>query len=366
MLQPGLKGVIATETLISHIDGEKGRLIYRGYDVNELTEHYSFEEVAYLLWYERFPSDTELTAFKEELKKHRNISQYVKKIIDCLPDDMDMMSVLRTVISSVGTATYDWKPTITQSIKLTAMIPTIIAYRKHSVHQTEFIEPSLKLGHVENYLFMLNGSLPTSAQINALSTYMILTMEHGMNASTFSARVTASTESDIISAITSAIGTMKGPLHGGAPSEVIQFLDEISCISNAEKVIRQKLTNREKLMGFGHRVYRTHDPRAVSLKNTLLKQVGEDEWLDLALHVETTAIALLEEFKPGRSLYTNVEFYAAAIMKAINMEASLFTPTFTASRIIGWTAHVLEQAQNNTIFRPQSKYIGKINEEITN
>ncbi|MBM6616537.1 citrate synthase/methylcitrate synthase [Bacillus suaedaesalsae] len=360
MIQPGLKGVIATETSISHIDGEKGLLIYRGYEVNELTEHFSFEEVAYLLWYGELPSETELTSFKEELKKQRNLSSYLKKIVDYLPKDIDMMSVLRTVISAEGTLQYGWKPTITQSIKLTSMIPTVIAYRKHSVDQTAFIEPRLDLGHVENYLYMLNGELPTTAQTNALETYMILTMEHGMNASTFSARVTASTESDMISAVTSAIGTMKGPLHGGAPSEVIHFLDEVSCTSNVEKIIRKKLSNGEKLMGFGHRVYKTHDPRAVSLKNTLLKQVGEDEWLDLALHVEITAIKLLEEFKPGRALYTNVEFYSAAIMKAINMDPCLFTPTFTASRLVGWTAHVLEQAQNNTIYRPQSKYVGKL------
>jgi citrate synthase len=360
MIQPGLKGVIATETKISHIDGENGILIYRGYDVKELTEHYSFEEVAYLLWFGVLPTTRELADFNEELKSQRTLSSYLKNILDSLPREMDMMSVLRTVISAEGTLHYTWKPTNQQSMKLTSMIPTIIAYRNHSLQGTTFAEPRLDLGHVENYLYMLYGVLPTKAQTNALETYMILTMEHGMNASTFSARVTASTESDLISAVTSAIGTMKGPLHGGAPSEVIHLLEEISCPANTEKVLRQKLENREKLIGFGHRVYKTHDPRAVALKSTLIKQVGEDEWLDLALNVEKTAVKLLEEFKPGRGLYTNVEFYAAAIMKAIQMEPSLFTPTFTASRIVGWTAHILEQSQNNTIYRPQSKYTGKL------
>ncbi|SEN19433.1 citrate synthase [Mesobacillus persicus] len=357
MIQPGLKGVIATETKISHIDGEQGRLIYRGYEVEELTEQYSFEEVAYLLWFGLLPKK-DLANFNEELKSQRTLPSYLKKILDTLPGEMDMMSVLRTVVSAEGSLDYTWKPTIQQSMKLTSMLPTIIAYRNHSLQGTSFVEPRDDLGHVENYLYMLNGVLPTKAQTNALETYMILTMEHGMNASTFSARVTASTESDLISAVTSAIGTMKGPLHGGAPSEVIHLLEEISCTANTEKVLRQKLENREKLMGFGHRVYKTHDPRAVALKNTLLKQIGEDEWLDLALHVEKTAIKLLEKYKPGRGLYTNVEFYAAAIMKAIKMDPSLFTPTFTASRIVGWTAHILEQSQNNTIYRPQSKYIG--------
>lgn len=179
-----------------------------------------------------------------------------------------------------------------------------------------------------------------------------------MNASTFAARVTASTESDIVSAVTSAIGTMKGPLHGGAPSGVIELLNRIALVGDAEKVIRDKLAKGEKLMGFGHRVYRTHDPRSISLKAKLLELGGQDQWLDLAVKVEETAVKLLEELKPGRSLYTNVEFYAAAIMKAINMDSELFTPTFTASRMVGWTAHILEQAENNTIFRPQSKYIG--------
>jgi citrate synthase len=360
MIQPGLKGVVATETKISHIDGEKGRLIYRGYDVKKLTEHDSFEEVAYLLWFGVLPTAKELANFNEELKSHRPLSSYLKNILDALPREMEMMSVLRTVVSAEGSLHYTWKPTIQQCMKLTSMMPTMIAYRNHSFQGTRFVEPRQDLGHVENYLYMLNGVLPTKAQTNALETYMILTMEHGMNASTFSARVTASTESDLISAVTSAIGTMKGPLHGGAPSEVIHLLEAIGCTANTEKVLRQKLENREKLMGFGHRVYKTHDPRAVALKSTLQKQVGEDEWLDLALHVENTAVELLEEYKPGRSLYTNVEFYAAAIMKAIQMDPSLFTPTFTASRIVGWTAHILEQSQNNTIYRPESKYTGSL------
>jgi citrate synthase len=240
------------------------------------------------------------------------------------------------------------------------MIPTIISYRKRAIDNKPYVEPHRELSHVENYLNMLNGELPSKAQVTALETYMILTMEHGMNASTFSARVTASTESDLVSSITSAIGTMKGPLHGGAPSEVILLLDEISQTGNAEEVIASKLNKGEKIMGFGHRVYKTVDPRAISLKSTLLNQIGEDGWLDLALRVEDTAVRLLEERKPGRALYTNVEFYAAAIMKAVSMEPELFTPTFTASRIVGWTAHVLEQASNNTIYRPQSKYIGKL------
>jgi citrate synthase len=205
---------------------------------------------------------------------------------------------------------------------------------------------------------MLDGDKARPEHIRALETYMILTMEHGMNASTFSARVTASTESDLVSAVTSAVGTMKGPLHGGAPSEVLLLLNELKEVKEKHSYLRDKILAGEKLMGFGHRVYKTHDPRSIALKETLLRLVGKDEWLDLALEVESAAVEVLKELKPGRGLYTNVEFYAAAIMKAINFDGSLFTPTFTASRMVGWTAHVLEQAEDNMIYRPMSRYVG--------
>lgn len=359
MLQKGLKGIVTTETLISHIDGEKGELYYRGYKIKELTSRFTFEEVAYLLWYGKLPNEEQLTTLKSDLTRNRNIPDNIQNLLVLLPDSMDLMSVIRTAVSAEGgNSEYSWKPTIQEAIKLTALIPSIIAYRKRKLEGKPFIPPHRELGHAANYLYMLNGEIPLDAHVKALETYMILTMEHGLNASTFSARVTASTESDLISAVTAAVGTMKGPLHGGAPSGVIELLNEIALDGNAEKVIRGKLTKGEKLMGFGHRVYKTHDPRAVSLKMKLEELNGQDEWLDLAIDVEKTAIQALADFKPGRALYTNVEYYAAAIMKALNMEPELFTPTFTASRIIGWTAHVLEQAENNTIYRPQSKYIG--------
>ncbi|MCH6268466.1 citrate synthase/methylcitrate synthase [Neobacillus citreus] len=361
MIQKGLKGIVAAETLISHIDGEKGELIYRGYEIGRLTNRYSFEEVAYLLWHGYLPDDAQLRALKNELKSNRELPENIKKLIDLLPFGMDLMSVMRTAISAeAGNFNYGWKPTVSQAIRITALAPSIIAYRQRQLEGKEFVAPLNELDHVANYLYMLNGSIPLEAHVEVLETYMILTLEHGMNASTFSARVTASTESDLVSAVSSAIGTMKGPLHGGAPSGVIELLDEIAAAGDAEKVMREKILRGEKLMGFGHRVYKTHDPRAIALKAKLRELVGQDAWLDLAMDAEKTAVRVLEELKPGRSLYTNVEFYAAAIMKAINMEANLFTPTFTASRIVGWTAHVLEQAENNTIYRPQSKYIGTL------
>ncbi|MDP5276487.1 citrate synthase/methylcitrate synthase [Chengkuizengella sp. 2205SS18-9] len=360
MFAEGLKGIVAAQTLISHIDGKEGRLIYRGYEIGKLTRGYSFEEVAYLLWHGRLPSQDEVNKLERKLNENRCLTPYLMELIKLLPKTMDMMSVLRTAISSEGTLEYCWKPTIDQAVKLTAIVPTIIAYRQSILKDQMFIEPREDLSHVENFLYMITGSIPSKLVVSALETYMILTLEHGMNASAFSARVTASTESDMVSAITSAIGTMKGPLHGGAPSGVIQLLNEIGTPKNADKVIREKLLHGEKLMGFGHRVYKTHDPRAISLKDKLLEAREEDGWLDLAMHVEKVAIRILNELKPGRNLYTNVEFYAAAIMKSINLDLELFTPTFTASRIVGWTAHVLEQAENNTIFRPRAEYIGEI------
>jgi citrate synthase len=360
MFSEGLKGIIAAQTTISHIDGKEGVLIYRGYEIGELKD-LSFEEAAFLLWYGHLPTKEDAVVIKKKLSTNRFLTPVMKDILHSLPEGMDMMSVLRTVISSEGGPEYNWRPTIEQAMRLTAVIPSIIAYRFNMILEKPAVDPNSQLNHVENYLYMLTGKIPSKAVADALESYMVLTLEHGMNASAFSARVTASTESDLVSAVTAAIGTMKGPLHGGAPSGVIDLLNEIGTAEKAESIIRRKLLNGDKLMGFGHRVYKTHDPRAITLRNTLLENKGGDQSLDLALYVEKKAIELLAEIKPGRSLYTNVEFYAAAIMKSINLQSDLFTPTFTASRIVGWTAHVMEQAENNTIYRPQSEYIGNRN-----
>lgn len=360
MIQHGLKGVIAAETAISFIDGNKGYLVYRGKEAKEIALNYSFEEAAYFLWHGTFPTKEELASLNQKLKNNRTLPQNIEKIMQLLPNDMELMSVIRTVVSSLGNSQYKWKPTIDEAIRLTAIIPTIIAYWKRKISGLQPVAPNEDYGHVENYLYMLTGKKPLDVHVKALETYMILTMEHGMNASTFSARVTVSTKSDMISAITSAIGTMKGPLHGGAPSDVTIMLNEIGTKENAESWLRAKLENGERLMGFGHRVYKTKDPRALALKEKALEIGQDDPWLALALHVEETAIQLLEEYKPGRKLYTNVEFFAAAVMRAINMEDDLFTPTFTASRVVGWSAHVLEQAERNVIFRPESQYIGSL------
>ncbi|WP_050615616.1 citrate synthase/methylcitrate synthase [Bacillus testis] len=358
MMKPGLKGIIAAETAISYIDGHAGELLYRGYRIEELAEKGTFEATAYLLLFGEYPDRSQVEYMVNELKRQRELPAYMMDMIKELPGEMDMMSVLRTIISAEGTDRYSWKPTVEQAIRLCAITPVIIAFRKRYLEGKPLVSPNPNMNHVSNYLYMLNGEEAKDLHVHALETYMILTMEHGMNASTFSARVTSSTESDLVSAISAAIGAMKGPLHGGAPSGVISLLDRIHAAGNTEEIIREKLAKGERIMGFGHRVYKTKDPRAVALKKTLMAFAGDDAWLDLAVRVEDETIALLQQLKPGRNLYTNVEFYAAAIMKSLSMDSGLFTPTFTAARIVGWCAHVLEQSENNVLFRPEAAYIG--------
>jgi citrate synthase len=360
MLTKGLEGVVAAETAISLVDGTQGHLVFRGHWAQELAVSRTFEETAYLLWYGELPDEETLQAFRGQMAKYRTLPSSLRQVLDALPDDTPMMSALRTAVSALGDSCFAWPPSVDQAMQMTAMLPSIITYRYRKLQGQSFIEPHPQLRHAANYLYMLSGELPSEAHVQALEAYLILTMEHGMNASTFSCRVVSSTESDMVSAICAGIGAMKGPLHGGAPSEVIAMLEEIGTKANAESWIRGKLANREKLMGFGHRVYKTMDPRAEALREVTSRLNDQDPWFDFALHVERTAIRLLDEYKPGRKLYTNVEFFASAVLKAIQLDPSLFTATFTASRIVGWTAHVLEQAADNRLYRPQSNYTGNM------
>ncbi|GAA0362986.1 citrate synthase/methylcitrate synthase [Bacillus horti] len=355
----GLEGVVAADTAISLVDGDKGHLVLRGYWAKELALKHAFEEVAHLIWRGSLPSDDQFNQLKKKLANERDLPEYTINILKQLPEQMDMMSVLRALVGTFVLEGARWPPTLDQAVAITAKIPTIIAYRHRLIQGKALVAPKANLSHIENYLYMLSGEAPQPAHVQALEAYSILTMEHGMNASTFTARVISSTESDIVSAISGAIGAMKGPLHGGAPSGVIEMLEEIGNKEQVEAWIRGALERGERLMGFGHRVYKTHDPRSLALKEMIGSLEGQDEWLDLAYEVEKQAVELLEEFKPGRRLYTNVEFYAAAIMRAVQLPEQLFSPTFTLSRTVGWTAHVLEQAENNRIFRPQSTYIGR-------
>ncbi|TBL80375.1 citrate synthase/methylcitrate synthase [Paenibacillus thalictri] len=354
----GLEGIVAAETDISLVDGIQGHLIYRGYWAKDLAVQKSYEEVAYLLWFGRLPDAAEASGFQAKLAQLRELPAHLKLIIDSLPGTIPMMSVLQTAVAALATPDFAWPPTADQAALLTAVLPTVIAYRQAKLNGTPWVGPDAELDHTSNYLYMLIGKKPEEAHAKALGAYLVLGMEHGMNASTFAARVVASTQADLASAVCGGIGAMKGPLHGGAPSEVTAMLEEIGTKDHAETWLRHVLEQGGRLMGFGHRIYKTRDPRAEALQAVALQLNGQDHWLDLALHVEETAVRLLEEYKPGRRLYANVEFYAAAVMRAIDLPAELFTPTFTVGRIVGWTAHVLEQADVNRIFRPQSVYTG--------
>lgn len=355
MFQKGLKDVVAVHTKIASVEGDIGELRYRGILVGELITEHSFEEIAHFLWNGKFPDKDE----SYTLQDGRELPAHVKLIIDALPPETPMMDAMRTAISAYAHHIFTDQPIEQQALHLTAALPTIIARHFRNVNGLPVIEPDPALSHTANYLWMLTGNKPADVHVEALESYLKLTMEHGMNASTFAARVTISTESDLTAAVTSALGTMKGPLHGGAPSAVIELLEEIGTEENIRPVIQQKLQNGERIMGFGHRIYKTEDPRSILLQVKCKELAGKDGWLDLATAAEKEIIALLETYKPGRKLYTNVEYYAAAIMRAIDMPPELFTPTFSAARMVGWTAHAIEQLSDNTIFRPQSVYIGK-------
>lgn len=354
----GLEGIEIADTRLSLVDGENGRLIYRGHWAKELALNHSFEDVVHLLWFGHLPDENEQQAFRKKLASFAFLPDYIKNILSQLPTDIDPMSALRTGISAVGTKDYGYPPTSDQALETLAKTCSIIPFFYHQTQGTTAVEPREDYSIAENYLYMLHGKEPSEAHARALDAYLILTAEHGMNASTFSSRVATSTRADLISAVSAAISTLKGPLHGGAPSEVDDMLEAIGTKDNAEPWIRAELEKGKRLMGFGHRVYKTQDPRAEALRTIASKFAGEDPWFQLGLHVEEVAIKLLNEYKPGRALYTNVEFYAAAVLRGVAIPRPLYTPTFTLSRTAGWVANVMEQTENNRLIRPKSNYIG--------
>ncbi|MFD1408438.1 citrate synthase [Kroppenstedtia eburnea] len=353
---PGLEGIAVTETELSLVDGEKGHLVYRGHWAKELAVSQTFEAVVYLLWYGHLPGKEEEQCFRDLLASQRELPVQVTEMLERLPRKMDLMSVLQTAVSSLATA--EETPSRELAVSVLAKIPTLIACRYHLLRGSRMPKIRRDLSHTAHYLYLLQGREASPAQIRALEAYLILTAEHGMNASTFAGRVVASTGSDLFSALTAAIGALKGPVHGGAPSEVEGMLEAVGSVEEAEPWIRRRLEAGERLMGFGHRVYKTQDPRAEALRKVSEGLSGEDPWFHLAVEVERTALRLLEEYKPGRRLHTNVEFYAAAVLRAVGLPKELYTPTFTLSRTAGWCAHILEQMTHNRIIRPQSVYTG--------
>ncbi|HEY8817004.1 MAG TPA: citrate synthase/methylcitrate synthase [Candidatus Dormibacteraeota bacterium] len=353
---PGLEGIIAARTEISLVDGANGRLVYRGYVIADLAEEMSFEEVAYLLWNGSLPNRAELDVLTKELAGSRALTAPALASLRALPADTDPMDVLRSVVSVQGVEHKLEKPTIPLAIHATASFPTILASFHRLTQGLQPVEPRADLGHAANYLYMLNGKEASPEIVQALNTYLVLLADHGMNASTFTARVIASTDSDLASCLVGAIGALKGPAHGGAPSAVMDQLEQIGTADNAEHWMREARKQKVRFMGFGHRIYRTYDPRAKILK--ALCQRLNPKFYELASKVEETALALLHEEHPERPQATNVEFYSAGVLQAIGLPKEYFPPTFAVSRVAGWSAHVLEQSLHNRLIRPQSEYIG--------
>jgi citrate synthase len=353
---PGLEGIIGAQTAISHVDGANGRLVYQGYVIADLAQDMSFEEVAFLLWEGHLPNKAELDALASELAANRRLTQAANITLDALPVDTDPMDVLRSVVSVQGVEHRLAKPTRPLAIHATASFPTILAMFYRRQLGLEPMTPRRELGQAANYLYMMNGKEASPDAVRALDTYLVLLADHGMNASTFTARVIASTESDLTSALVGAVGALKGPAHGGAPSAVLEQLEVIGAAADAETHMRDMRKRKEKFMGFGHRVYRVYDPRAKILKAMCERM--NPKFYELAVRVEEIALRILHEEHPERPQSTNVEFYSAGVLQAIGLPKEYFTPTFACARVAGWSAHVLEQTAHNRIIRPQSEYIG--------
>jgi citrate synthase len=354
---PGLEGVLAGETSLSKVDGIQGRLLYRGYRIGDLVEHGTYSVVANLLWTGEWDPTQRLATAP--------VPDAVLAVLRALPRDAKPMDALRTAVSAWGaTQTLDWPPTVEQARNLTATSPSILAAFTRLRQGLEPIDPDPSLDLVEGFLYQITGERPEPGNARALDAYFIVGAEHGFNASTFTARVITSTQSDIASAVSGAIGTMKGPLHGGAPSEVVDQLSQIGSPEHAEAWLNDAIDRKERLMGFGHRVYRAYDPRAAALRKVAESMPHPPDWLALAIAVEDVALRVLAERHPERALKTNVEFYAAPVLQGVGLSPDVFPATFSLARHAGWTAHVLEQAADNRLIRPDVRYVGPAERDL--
>jgi citrate synthase len=358
--KPGLEGVVAAETRLSSVDGLAGELIIAGFPLEKIAPYATFEEMVYLLWNDRLPNAKELATFLARLAAEREIAGATLDVLRAAAaDQQDTMDALRMAASmlSLGGSNDPER----DSLKVIASFPTIVAAYWRLLKGESPITPRADLGHAANYLYMLTGDVPSDERVRAMETYLNTVVDHGLNASTFTARVIISTGSDMISAVVGALGALKGPRHGGAPGPALDMVFEIGEVANAEPYLRRKLEAGELLMGFGHRVYKVRDPRAdvlAAAAERLFRNGGDMALYALAKAVEEKAVVLLEEYKPGRNLKTNVEFYTALVLHGLDLPTALFSPTFAVSRAAGWVAHAFEQQESNRIIRPQSIYTG--------
>jgi citrate synthase len=355
MVNSGLEGVVAATTDLSEVDGERGVLIVGGYPIDELAQHATFEETTWLLWRGELPAAGDLAGFRHALASERELPPATVELLrECVARRIDPMDALRIAAGTLSLSS-------DRPHSIVAKCATIVAafWRLREGHLP--VAPRSDLGHAANFLFMLRGEDPDAEHVRALETYLNTVIDHGLNASTFTARVIVSTGSDLVSAVVGAIGALKGPLHGGAPGPALDMVFEIGDDARADAVLRAKIERGEKLMGFGHRVYKVRDPRAdvlAAAAERLFTRAGDMRLYELARSVEATALRLLEEYKPGRRLQTNVEFYTALVLHGLGLPVELFTPTFAVSRVSGWIAHAMEQQRVNRIIRPQSEYTG--------
>ena len=357
----GLEDTVATSSAICYLDGDRGVLAYCGYDIHDLARHATFEEVCYLLWHRRLPTRAELGDLQSQLSAARPLPEGVVRLMRALPGG-NTMDVLRTLTSALGhydadAADHSPQANDRKAVRLTAQISSLVAAIGRMNAGGGLIAPDPVLGHAANFLYMLTGERPSGLATRAFDIALILHADHELNASTFAARVAAATLTDIHSAIVAAIGTLKGPLHGGANADVMRLLLEIgpsASLEKAEEVVRAKLARKEKIPGFGHRVYHTEDPRATHLRQMsrdLGQRVNQPIWFDMSQRIEALV-------KSEKKLFANVDFYSASTYHSLGIDIDLFTPIFAVSRVSGWTAHVLEQYANNRLIRPRAEYVG--------
>ncbi|HKS73016.1 MAG TPA: citrate synthase [Terriglobales bacterium] len=356
----GLEGVVATTSSICYIDGEQGVLAYRGIDIHELADNSTFEETCYLLWYGKLPTRDELRDLQQRLAEERKLDASIIYRLQLAPKHALPMDVLRTIVSALcfydpEEKSNDRDANFHKAIRLTSQIAMVVAAYDRIRKGKPVVDPDRSLSHAANFLLMLNGTYPSKTAERALDIALILHADHELNASTFAARVTAATLSDMHSAITSAIGALKGPLHGGANEAVFRILEAIDS-SGADPVeyVKGMLAQKKKIPGFGHRVYHTEDPRATHLRTMsrdLGTSSGQPKWFEISHAIE-------EFVKADKKLNANVDFYSASTYHTLGIDVDLFTPVFAVSRVSGWTAHVIEQLEDNRLIRPRADYIG--------
>lgn len=361
-LNRGLEGITVAETSLSHINGKTGELIIGGFPIEEFATNATYEESVFLLLNNRLPTADELDKFSSDLAKRRSISDEVQRVLRRAAEEKKpAMDALRMGAAAANLGTDDGD-SLMDAQRIVAVFPTIITTYWRYRQGNDPIEPNEEFRHAVNYLYMLTGEEPNNPAVRGLETYLNAVIDHGLNASTFSARTVVSTESDIISAVTAAVGTLKGPLHGGAPGPVLDMLRDVHESGNAEEYVREKLDAGERLMGFGHRVYEVRDPRAAVLSKAaerFYENTNDDDFFETVQRFEDVAVDALADYRPNQRLETNVEFYTAALLQGVGIPQELFTVTFGMSRVGGWVAHCLEQLEENRLIRPRSHYIGE-------